>query len=73
MLIISFLLKVEGAVESLSTEILTIQAKGDKEAAGLLLQKYGVMTEALQVALKKLENIQVLVDHSILLASAVTR
>ncbi|ESW18170.1 hypothetical protein PHAVU_006G018900 [Phaseolus vulgaris] len=54
--------KIEGAVESLSSEILTIQAKGDKEAAGLLLQKYCLLTEPLKVALKKLENIQVPVD-----------
>lgn len=54
--------KIEGAVEGLSREILTIQAQGDKEAAGLLLQKYGVMTEPLKVALEKLENIQVPVD-----------
>ncbi|WJX38060.1 Nudix hydrolase 3 [Trifolium repens] len=54
--------KIEGAVEGLSTEILTIQAQGDKEAAGLLLQKYGVMTEPLKVALEKLEDIQVPVD-----------
>ncbi|XP_044496382.1 nudix hydrolase 3 isoform X1 [Mangifera indica] len=54
--------KVEGAVESLSTEILTIQARGDKEAASLLLQKYCTMTKPLTVALQKLENIQVPVD-----------
>ncbi|KAI9084547.1 hypothetical protein K1719_033535 [Acacia pycnantha] len=54
--------KIEGAVESLSREILTIQAKGDKEAAGLLLKKYGVLTEPLKVALKKLELVQVPVD-----------
>lgn len=54
--------KIEGAVEGLSREILTIQAQGDKEAAGLLLQKYGVMTEPLKFALEKLENIQVPVD-----------
>ncbi|RYR11444.1 hypothetical protein Ahy_B04g068966 isoform B [Arachis hypogaea] len=54
--------KIEGAVESLSREILTIQAKGDKEAAGLLLQKYSVMTEPLKIALKTLENVQVPVD-----------
>lgn len=58
-LIILFFLKIEGAVESLSREILTIQAQGDKEAAGLLLQKYSTMTEPLKVALNKLENIQV--------------
>ncbi|KAJ0075436.1 hypothetical protein Patl1_34829 [Pistacia atlantica] len=50
--------KVEGAVESLSREILTIQARGDKEAASLLLQKYCKMTKPLMVALQKLEDIQ---------------
>ncbi|XP_055961793.1 nudix hydrolase 3-like isoform X4 [Mercurialis annua] len=54
--------KVEGAVESLSREILTIQAKGDKAAARLLLQKYCVMTEPLKLALNKLEAVQVPVD-----------
>lgn len=54
--------KIEGAVESLSTEILTIQARGDKEAASLLLQKYCTMTRPLKVALQKLENVQVPVD-----------
>ena len=69
-LITIFFVKIEGAVESLSREILTIQAKGDKEAAGLLLQKYSVMTEPLKIALKKLENVQVYtIDHSILLIS----
>lgn len=58
-LIIFSFQKIEGAVESLSREILTIQAQGDKQAAGLLLQKYSVMTEPLKAALKKLENIQV--------------
>ncbi|XP_043711165.1 nudix hydrolase 3-like [Telopea speciosissima] len=54
--------KVEGAVESLSRKILTIQAKGDKEAARSLLQEYGKMTEPLQLAMEKLEKIQVPVD-----------
>lgn len=54
--------KVEGAVESLSREILTIQAKGDKEAANVLLQKYCKLTEPLEIALRNLENIQVPVD-----------
>ncbi|MED6203475.1 Nudix hydrolase 3, partial [Stylosanthes scabra] len=58
MLITNFFVKIEDAVESLSREILTIQAKGDKEAAGLLLQRYSVMTEPLKIALKVLENIQ---------------
>ncbi|KAM2079420.1 hypothetical protein ACFX1R_026932 [Malus domestica] len=54
--------KVEGAVENLSRAILTIQAKGDKEAANVLLQKYGIMTNPIKVAMKKLEKIQVPVD-----------
>lgn len=54
--------KVEGAVESLSREILTIQAKGDKPAASLLLDKYCIMTQPLNLALQKLENVQVPVD-----------
>ncbi|XP_021802214.1 nudix hydrolase 3-like, partial [Prunus avium] len=54
--------KVEGAVESLSREILTIQAKGDKEAANLLLQKHGKLTDPLKVALQRLKKIQVPVD-----------
>ncbi|KAH8512737.1 hypothetical protein H0E87_006149 [Populus deltoides] len=54
--------KVEEAVESLSREILTIQAKGDKEAADLLLQKYCKMTRPLKLALEKLESVQVPVD-----------
>uniref|UniRef100_A0A6N2JWW3 Nudix hydrolase domain-containing protein n=1 Tax=Salix viminalis TaxID=40686 RepID=A0A6N2JWW3_SALVM len=54
--------KVEEAVENLSREILTIQAKGDKEAANLLLQKYCKMTRPLKLALEKLESVQVPVD-----------
>lgn len=54
--------KVEDMVESLSREILTIQARGDKEAAKSLLQKHCKLTEPLQVALAKLEKIQVPVD-----------
>ncbi|CAJ1954951.1 unnamed protein product [Sphenostylis stenocarpa] len=54
--------KIESAVESLSKEILTIQAKGDKEAAGLLLQKYGVISEPLKLGLQKLEKVQVPID-----------
>ncbi|KAJ0984916.1 hypothetical protein J5N97_003272 [Dioscorea zingiberensis] len=54
--------KVEGAVESLSREILTIQAKGDKASAKSLLLEYGKMTKPLDTALKKLEKIQVPVD-----------
>ncbi|XP_059640280.1 nudix hydrolase 3-like [Cornus florida] len=51
--------KVEGVVESLSREILTIQAKGDKDAAKRLLDEYCILTQPLKVALEKLEKIQV--------------
>lgn len=54
--------KVDNVVEKLSREILTIQAKGDKEAAGALLQKYCKMTKPLKLALDKLESVQVPVD-----------
>ncbi|KAI3437176.1 uncharacterized protein J3R85_005602, partial [Psidium guajava] len=54
--------KVEGAVESLSREILTIQAKGDKPAARSLMDRYCTMTDPLKAALQRLENIQVPVD-----------
>ncbi|KAG9141797.1 hypothetical protein Leryth_023317 [Lithospermum erythrorhizon] len=54
--------KVEDAVKSLSREILTIQAKGDKDAGGAILQKYGVMSEPLRIALDRLEAVQVPVD-----------
>ncbi|CAL9122757.1 unnamed protein product [Musa acuminata var. zebrina] len=55
-------MKVEGAVENLSREILTIQAKGDKPAAMSLLQRYAKMTQPLHIALEKLERFQVPVD-----------
>ncbi|KAK8951044.1 Nudix hydrolase 3 [Platanthera zijinensis] len=54
--------KVEAAVEDLSREILTIQARGDKGAAKSLLQKYAQMTQPLSSALLKLESFQVPVD-----------
>ncbi|WOL08617.1 nudix hydrolase 3 [Canna indica] len=54
--------KVEESVESLSKEVLTIQAKGDKASAKLLLQQYAQMTQPLHIALEKLERIQVPVD-----------
>jgi hypothetical protein len=53
--------KVEDAVESLSREILTIQAKGDKPAAQALLQSRATMTQPLRVALEKIEHMQVLI------------
>ncbi|KAJ3695423.1 hypothetical protein LUZ60_000800 [Juncus effusus] len=54
--------KVEEAVESLSREILTIQANGNKSGAKSLLQSYAIMTQPLKSALDKLENVQVPVD-----------
>ncbi|KAJ6829610.1 nudix hydrolase 3 [Iris pallida] len=54
--------KVEGAVESLSREILTIQAKGNKAAAKLLLCDYAKISKPLSAALEKLEIVQVPVD-----------
>ncbi|KAJ4792657.1 Nudix hydrolase 3 [Rhynchospora pubera] len=54
--------KVEEAVEGLSREILTIQARGDKGSAKLLLKCYASMTQPLKDALEKLENVQVPVD-----------
>ncbi|KAM0070419.1 putative isopentenyl-diphosphate Delta-isomerase [Helianthus debilis subsp. tardiflorus] len=54
--------KIEGAVESLSREILTIQAKGDKDAAQKLLETYGTMTQPLNIALENLAKVQVPVD-----------
>ncbi|KFK42487.1 hypothetical protein AALP_AA2G263100 [Arabis alpina] len=56
--------KVEGAVESLSHEILTIQGKGDKNAATSLLDKYCTITGPLKTALEKLESVKVPVDIS---------
>uniref|UniRef100_A0ACD5ZAA2 Uncharacterized protein n=1 Tax=Avena sativa TaxID=4498 RepID=A0ACD5ZAA2_AVESA len=54
--------KVEEAVESLSREILTIQAKGDKPAAQSLLESRATLTQPLRVALEKIEHMQVPVD-----------
>ncbi|PSR89376.1 Nudix hydrolase [Actinidia chinensis var. chinensis] len=54
--------KVDAEVESLSREILTIQAKGDKKEAKALLEKYCKMSQPLKVALEKLEKVQVPVD-----------
>ncbi|XP_030551247.1 nudix hydrolase 3 isoform X1 [Rhodamnia argentea] len=54
--------KVEDAVESLSREILTIQAKGDKPTARSLMDRYCKMTDPLKAALQRLENNQVPVD-----------
>ncbi|KAG6535706.1 hypothetical protein ZIOFF_000729 [Zingiber officinale] len=51
--------KVEEAVESLSKEILTIQARGDKVAAMSFLENYAKMSQPLATALEKLEKIQI--------------
>nr|XP_043628771.1 nudix hydrolase 3-like [Erigeron canadensis] len=54
--------KIEEAVESLSREILTIQAKGDKVSAKTILDKYAQITPPLSMALEKLAKVQVPVD-----------
>ncbi|XP_020552551.1 nudix hydrolase 3 [Sesamum indicum] len=54
--------KVENAVESLSREILTIQGRGDKDAAKALLSNHSVMSQPLKSALEKLEAVKVPVD-----------
>ncbi|GAB4850577.1 Nudix hydrolase 3 [Ancistrocladus abbreviatus] len=51
--------KIEGAIGSLSREILTTQATGDKSAAGALLEKHCQISSPLQAALDKLEALQV--------------
>ncbi|CAG7903242.1 unnamed protein product [Brassica rapa] len=56
--------KVEDAVESLSHEILTIQGRGDKKAATLLLNNYCTITGPLKTSLEKLESVKVPVDIS---------
>ncbi|GJM87102.1 hypothetical protein PR202_ga03023 [Eleusine coracana subsp. coracana] len=68
---LNFLIKkVEDAVESLSREILTIQAKGDKPAAQSLLQSRATLTQPLRVALEKIEHMQVPVDIAPIFATA---
>ncbi|KAG1326474.1 putative Nudix hydrolase 3 [Cocos nucifera] len=63
---LKFLIKqVEGVVESLSREILTIQARGDKNAAMSLLQSYAKITQPLSIALEKLERIQAWISLTI--------
>ncbi|KAJ7532444.1 hypothetical protein O6H91_13G003600 [Diphasiastrum complanatum] len=54
--------KIKGAVESLSREIMNIQAQGNKVAARLLLERYAVLTPDLHGAINKLENFQIPVD-----------
>ncbi|KAK4401044.1 Nudix hydrolase 3 [Sesamum angolense] len=49
-------------VESLSREILTVLGRGDKAAAKSLLDKYSVIPQPLEDALKKLEMLQVPAD-----------
>eukprot|EP00249_Psilotum_nudum_P011812 c23399_g1_i1 orf=388-2739(-) len=54
--------KVREAVETLSKEIMTIQAQGDKVAAKSLLDKYASITQPLQQALDSLQDVEVPVD-----------
>ncbi|PKA49400.1 Nudix hydrolase 3 [Apostasia shenzhenica] len=51
--------KIDVAVEVLSREILTIQARGDKVAAKSLLHRYAKMTGPLSSTIEKLGRVQV--------------
>ena len=52
---------VASTVEALSGEILTIQAKGDKDAAAKMLAKYAIIEaeSPLEIALAKLKSVPV--------------
>jgi hypothetical protein len=54
--------KMKDAIASLSNMILTIQGDGDYDKAGQMLQQYGNMDEALQSALKRIEEKDIPVD-----------
>ena len=50
---------MEEAVRSLATELLTLQAEGDYERAGRILQEYGVMRPEIEQAVSRLEDVPV--------------
>jgi hypothetical protein len=50
---------MEAAVRSLATEILTLQAEGDYERAGALLDGYGEMRPEIERAVARLEDVPV--------------
>jgi hypothetical protein len=53
------LFALESAVRSLLRDICLIQAAGDKEKAGLLLEEKGKLTPPIQQALDRLESVPV--------------
>eukprot|EP00246_Nothoceros_aenigmaticus_P017618 TRINITY_DN877_c0_g1_i12.p1 TRINITY_DN877_c0_g1~~TRINITY_DN877_c0_g1_i12.p1 ORF type:complete len:380 (-),score=77.42 TRINITY_DN877_c0_g1_i12:780-1919(-) len=53
---------IRGAVESLSREIMTLQAQGDKVGAKALLNTYAVLTPQLENSFSQLANVQVPID-----------
>jgi len=54
--------KMNGAIETLSNLILTIQGDGDYERASEMLKQYGVMDAGLKESLKRIENKNIPVD-----------
>ena len=50
---------MEEAVRSLASEILTLQAEGDYERAGEILEQYGVMRPEIEAAVERLEDVPV--------------
>ncbi|MDX1676128.1 MAG: hypothetical protein R3314_15140, partial [Longimicrobiales bacterium] len=50
---------MEAAVRSLATELLTLQAEGDYERAGEMLETYGVMRPEIEAAVERLEDVPV--------------
>ena len=50
---------MESAVRSLATELLTLQANGDYQRAGEVLDTYGVMRLEIEEAVARLEDVPV--------------
>ena len=53
------LTKLEAANKALLTDLLTLQHRGDPQAASAFLDKYGVMSDAMRQALAKVEDVPV--------------
>ena len=51
--------RMEDAVRSLATELLTLQAEGSYERAGEILERYGVMRPEIERAVARLEDVPV--------------
>ena len=54
--------KIDDAIKSLTTEILTIQGDGDRNRAELLIKKYAIINEDTKHVLNKLNNNNIPVD-----------